>query len=239
MLTIPAIDLIDGKVVRLFKGDYANQTTYSAEPVDQALQFQAAGFQRIHIIDLEGAKMGLGKNRETIREVIQACRLPVQIGGGIRNLDDVSELIDCGSDYLILGTTVLKEPVEVSKWIDTYGPEHFIVSLDLRNGKLQAEGWLEESQRDLQAVVKQVEQWGVKQVICTDVERDGTLEQPNYQTYSRLLELLPDGTDLIAAGGISAPGHVTQLRKVGLSGAIVGRALYEGEYSWEEMLSAG
>jgi phosphoribosylformimino-5-aminoimidazole carboxamide ribotide isomerase len=239
MLVIPAIDLIDGKVVRLFKGDYGSRTTYSAEPIDQARLFESAGFTRLHIVDLEGAKAGRGRNRETIRSLIENCEIPVQIGGGIRTREDVGELIGFGARYLILGTIVLKDPAEAEKWIRDFGPEYFVISLDLRQGKLQTDGWLEESQCDLKKVIGNLVNWGITQVISTDVERDGTLEQPNYQTYSSLLEFLPDEMKLIAAGGISAPSHISELKKIGLSGAIIGRALYEGRFSWKEMLGAG
>ena len=239
MLKIPAIDLIDGQVVRLFRGDYGNRTTYSTEPLEQARRFEAAGFRRIHVVDLEGAKSGEGRNRSVIRELVRTCRIPVQIGGGIRTVEDVAELIEAGARYLILGTSVLKNPREVGSWIRRFGPDHFIVSLDLRGGKLQSEGWLEESSRDLSSVLQEVQVWGVNQIICTDVERDGTLENPNYTTYALLLEKLWESCGLIAAGGISQPEHLARLREIGLAGAIIGRALYEGNYSWEEMLGAG
>lgn len=239
MLTIPAIDLIGGSCVRLYKGDYARQTTYSDDPAAQAVKFQDAGFRRVHVIDLEGAKEGAGKNREAIRRVAAAVSVPVQVGGGIRTLDDVRELLDSGVSYLILGTVVLKQPEVVSEWVEAVGGEKFIVSLDLRAGKLQAEGWLEESEQPVAEVLSRIVRWDMRQVICTDVEKDGTLEQPNWETYRGLLEQLPETVGLIAAGGICRPEHITRLAALGLAGAVVGRALYEGEFTWEEMLRAG
>lgn len=239
MLTIPAIDLIGGSCVRLYKGDYRKQTTYSDDPAAQAVKFQDAGFQRVHVIDLEGAKEGTGKNREAIRQVAAAVNVPVQVGGGIRTLDDVRELLDSGVSYLILGTVVLKQPDLVSEWVEAVGGDKFIVSLDLRAGKLQSEGWLEESEQPVAEVLARIIDWDMRQVICTDVEKDGTLEQPNWATYRSLLKQLPEEVDLIAAGGICRPEHITRLGEIGLAGAVVGRALYEGEFTWEEMLRAG
>jgi phosphoribosylformimino-5-aminoimidazole carboxamide ribotide isomerase len=239
MLIIPAIDLIDGKCVRLLKGDYEQRTTYSRNPVGQALRFQSAGFRRLHLVDLEGARDGEGKNREAIQTVIKASRVPVQVGGGIRSVDDVEELIAWGASWLILGTMVLEDPDEVSRWVERWGGERFAVSLDLRAGKLQKQGWLAESSQDLKDVTDTLIKWGVHEVICTDVDSDGTLEEPNWSAYELLLDLLPADLPLVAAGGICEPGHIARLADLGVSGAIVGRALYEGNYTWEEMLSAG
>jgi phosphoribosylformimino-5-aminoimidazole carboxamide ribotide isomerase len=239
MLVIPAIDLIEGSVVRLYQGDYSRKLEYSQDPVEQALQFQTAGFQRIHVIDLEGAKTGKGENREAIRHVLEACQVPVQVGGGIRKEDDVAELFGWGAGFLILSTTALEEPERVARWAKEWEGGRFIVSMDLRNGRLQTEGWRTESGRKVTDVVQLVLDWRLKEVICTDVERDGTMEQPNYATYRELRRLLPDRVSLIAAGGISSPDQVRALKKIGVGGAVVGRALYEGKFSWEEMLSAG
>ncbi|UCF36481.1 MAG: 1-(5-phosphoribosyl)-5-[(5-phosphoribosylamino)methylideneamino]imidazole-4-carboxamide isomerase [Acidobacteriota bacterium] len=239
MLIIPAIDLMDGECVRLYKGDYQQRTTYAPDPVEQALRFEETGFRRIHVIDLDGARAGSGQNRQAIRRVIEACRVPVQVGGGIRGIRDVEELFEWGAQYLILGTIALERPGEVDQWVKRYGGEPFIVSLDLRKGRLQTEGWLEESNRSLEDAVSAIARWGMREVICTDVDRDGTLEQPNWTTYNHLLDLLSDEQSLIAAGGVSAPEHIQELKELGVDGAVVGRALYEGDFSWEELLGAG
>jgi phosphoribosylformimino-5-aminoimidazole carboxamide ribotide isomerase len=238
MLIIPAVDLIDGKCVRLYQGDYGRQTEYSDDPVRQALEFQAAGFRRLHLVDLQGAVSGKGMNRESILSILAAIQVPVQVGGGIRTSKDISELIDGGVDFLILGTSALERPGLVDQWVGKWGGERFIVSIDLRGGELHKEGWSEASQVTVDEVVERVRRWGMKQVICTDIEQDGTLEKPNYLTYRQLISQLPSGVSLIAAGGISAPAHLCNLAEIGLQGAVIGRALYEGEFSWEEMLSA-
>ena len=239
MIKIPAIDLIDGACVRLYRGDYARQTTYPIEPVGQALRFQSAGFRRIHVIDLEGARDGSGKNRAAIREVVAASRVPVQVGGGIRTDDDVSELIDFGARYLILGTVAVQAPDVVDRWVTKWGGDRFIVSLDLREGALQTHGWTEGSVVTVETLVERICNWGMKELISTDVDRDGTLELPNYATYRRLIEMGADRFGVIAAGGVSRPDHIAELARQGASGVVIGRALYEGEFTWEDMLRAG
>jgi len=239
MLVIPAIDLIGGKCVRLLKGDYRAQTTYSEDPVGQALKFEDAGFRRLHLVDLEGAKDGLGRNREAIRRIVQAVKMPVEIGGGIRRSEDVEQLLSWGVRYLILGTVALKQPHAVSQWIGRWGPDPFIVSLDLRDDRLQSEGWLEESRVSLDEMSGRLSGWGVKQVICTDIEKDGTLDHPNYETYSKLRELLGETTSLIAAGGVCSLEQINELKRIGVEAAIVGKAIYEGQVSLEELARAG
>jgi phosphoribosylformimino-5-aminoimidazole carboxamide ribotide isomerase len=239
VLKIPAIDLIEGRCVRLFQGDYGRRTTYSTDPAEQARRFQAAGFPRVHVVDLEGARDGSGRNRLAIRRVVQGCRVPVQVGGGIRSDRDVDELLGLGAAYLILGTTALVEPDLVGRWIGRWSPERFIVSLDFRRGRLQTEGWTEEVDVDLDEVLERIRGWGVAEVISTDVERDGTLAQPNYETYRLLVRRLSPAVTVVAAGGVSRPEHIRLLGDVGVRGVIIGRALYEGDCSWEELLNAG
>jgi phosphoribosylformimino-5-aminoimidazole carboxamide ribotide isomerase len=235
MLVIPAIDLIDGKCVRLLKGDYAVQTIYSEGPVAQALRFQAVPFSRLHVVDLEGARDGMGRNREAIKSILRAVSIPVQIGGGIRSSHDVEQLLSWGADYLILGTIALKEQDLVTEWVRRWGSEHFIISLDMRCGMLQAEGWVEQSAVDLTEMMARIADWGIRQLICTDVDRDGTLEQPNYGTYQELLRRLHQDSFLIAAGGVSSLEQVVQLKAFGVAGAIVGKAIYEGRIPLEEL----
>jgi phosphoribosylformimino-5-aminoimidazole carboxamide ribotide isomerase len=239
MIKIPAIDLIGGRCVRLFKGDYSRQTTYSEDPVEQALRFKDAGFERLHLIDLEAARDGSGRNRSAIRQVISGCDLPVQVGGGIRSDRDVSELLDYGARYLILGTVAIRSPALVDDWVSRWGGERFIVSIDLRDGRLLTDGWTEESGETIEALMARIARWGMKEVISTDVEKDGTLEHPSYLTYRRLVELGGEGLGVIAAGGVSRPEHIERLAREKVSAAVIGKALYEGEFSWEEMLRAG
>ncbi|RPJ60084.1 MAG: 1-(5-phosphoribosyl)-5-((5-phosphoribosylamino)methylideneamino)imidazole-4-carboxamide isomerase, partial [Acidobacteria bacterium] len=174
-----------------------------------------------------------------IRRIVQAVKMPVEIGGGIRRSEDVEQLLSWGVRYLILGTVALKEPHAVSQWIERWGPGPFIVSLDLRDGRLQSEGWLEESRVSLDEMSGRLSGWGVKQVICTDIEKDGTLDHPNYETYSKLRELLGETTSLIAAGGVCSLEQINELKRIGVEAAIVGKAIYEGQVSLEELARAG
>jgi len=237
VLIIPAIDLVGGKCVRLFKGDYQAQTVYAEDPVGQALKFQSAKFSRLHIVDLEGARDGAGKNREAIRRILSAVRIPAQIGGGVRTAEDVAQLLSWGAEYLILGTIALKSPEIVSSWVDRWTAAPFVISLDLRGGRLQSEGWIESSPVTLREMVRRITEWGVEQVISTDVERDGTLEQPNYSTYRELIAGLPARVRLIAAGGVCSLDQISRLKQLGVSGAIVGKAIYEGQVSLEDLAS--
>jgi phosphoribosylformimino-5-aminoimidazole carboxamide ribotide isomerase len=239
VIVIPAIDLIGGKCVRLYQGDFARQTTYEKDPVQPGREFQAVGFSRLHVVDLEGAREGTGQNRPVIQEVVKALEIPVQVGGGIRTRQDIAQLLGFGVSYLIVGTSALASPDEVTGWVDEWGPDPFIVSLDLKRGKLRSQGWVEQSDVGLGEVCERIVGWGIPQVICTDVESDGTLDHPNYQTYEDLGERLPGSIQLIAAGGVSQPEHIVRLKRIGVSGAVVGRALYEGDVAWEELVHAG
>jgi len=239
MMAIAAIDLIGGQCVRLYQGDFARQTTYGKTPVEQAREFEKAGFGRLHVIDLEGARAGAGRNREVIGELVESVGIPLQVGGGIRSDEDVAELLELGVQHLILGTVALSRPEKVSEWIEIWEPSRFILSLDLKNGSLRTHGWLEESRVSLEDVLKNLEGWRIPQVICTDIASDGTLKHPHYATYEDLRARLPRQTLLIAAGGVSRPEHLARLSELGVHGAVLGRALYEGEVGWEELISAG
>lgn len=239
MLVIPAIDLVDGRCVRLVRGEFHRQTVYSGDPVDQALKFQGAGLSRIHVVDLEGARFGEGRNRNSIRGILSRVQVTVQIGGGIREESDVSQLLDWGAGHLILGTSVLETPEKVERWISKWGPSPFIVSLDLRRGRLQAQGWERESRLALESVLERILDWGITQIICTDVEQDGMLKRPGYAACREIMGLLPAHVLLVAAGGVSKPEHLFRLGDMGVGGAIIGRAFYEGKISLEEMGRAG
>ncbi len=239
MLVIPAIDVIGGSCVRLLKGDYGAETRYEISPEEQAGKYQDAGFERVHVIDLEGARDGEGRERKTVSAIRRSCSLPMQVGGGIRSRKDVEQLLEGGVEYLIISTAVAETPELVEEWIDSFGPERFIVSLDVREGRMRTAGWLRESEEPLESIIERISGWGIRQVICTDIEKDGTMEQPNLKTMDLLLNLLPGDAFLIAAGGVCSPDHVRILSENGVKGAVVGRALYEGEFTLEDFLHAG
>ena len=240
MLIIPAIDLIDGKCVRLHQGRFDEKIVYPMDPVAQAVAFREAGFSRIHIVDLSAARSGR-RGPETRQTIPAIARLgvPVQIGGGIRCEADAEELIEMGVAYLIVGTAAVEEPETVAGWIARWGAERWIVSLDLQRGELRTRGWFKKGEASLEQIAGRLTEWGVAQVIFTDVERDGTMTQPNYESFRSLRRRLPESIRILAAGGVAEPGHIAGLREAGASGAIVGRALYEGNSAWSEFLKAG
>ena len=219
--------------MRLLKGDYGAETRYEITPEEQAGKYQETGFERIHVIDLEGARDGKGRERMTVSAIRRSCSLPMQVGGGIRSTRDVEQLVDAGIDFLIISTAVAEAPELVAEWVKAWGPERFIVSLDVKNGRMRTAGWLRESEEPLESITRRISGWGIRQVICTDIEKDGTMEQPNLGTMEMLLELLPDDAFLIAAGGVCSPDHVRILAENGVRGAVVGRARYEGHYTLE------
>lgn len=240
MLIVPAIDLIDGECVRLHQGRFNEKIVYPVDPVAQAVAFREAGFSRIHVVDLSAARSGRRgpEARQTI-PAIAKLGVPVQIGGGIRGAADVEELIEMGVAYLIVGTAAVEQPEVVTGWISRWGSERWIVSLDLQRGELRTRGWLKKGEVSLDRIAQRLSEWGIAQVICTDVERDGTMTQPNYDSFRSLRRMLPESIRILAAGGVAEPEHVAQLREAGASGAIVGRALYEGKSAWSQFLQAG
>jgi len=234
MLVIPAIDLIEGSCVRLIQGDYKARLDYDVHPLEQALQFQELGFERVHIVDLDGAKKGEICNLPVIREVAEGLKIPVQVGGGIRTDEEVGSILEIDRSFLILGTIVLQEPNKVEDWICRWGADRIIVSLDLKKGRLLGQGWTENAAMSFQEAVKLVVGWGVRQIICSDIGRDGTLQGPDYRFFRNIVEEIPREIQVISAGGVSHPDQINRLADTGLSGAIVGRALYEGAVSLRE-----
>ena len=239
MQVIPAIDLIDGCCVRLYQGDYDRKTQYGREPLVQALAFAEAGFPWLHLIDLDGADTGRLENRRAILQIVSETELSIQVGGGIRRASDVQALLDAGVARLIIGTVALQEPERWQRWLNRWGPGRFVLSLDLKEGQLQTHGWRRRSATSLETALDLLGTWEIPTVICTDVQRDGTMQQPNFDLYRSLLSGLKPGTRLLAAGGISRPADVSRLSQTGVHGAVVGRALYEGRFDLRDWLNVG
>lgn len=233
MKIIPAIDIRDGKCVRLFQGDYARETIYADSPVTMALKWKKQGAKILHIVDLDGAKKGKLINLEAIRKIIRETSLPVQIGGGIRNIASIKRLIEAGVSKIILGTIAIEDKVLFRSIINKY-QKKIIVSLDTNNNRLMTNGWLQTRSLDLIKVVKQLEKIGIKTIIYTDVSRDGTLTEPNY----KMIDTIRKNTkmDLIIAGGISSIEQIKKLRVMGVEGVIIGKALYEGKIILKEVI---
>jgi phosphoribosylformimino-5-aminoimidazole carboxamide ribotide isomerase len=225
MLIIPAIDIIDGKCVRLTRGDFASKKIYSEDPIEVAMGFKAQGANMLHIVDLDGAKTGLPVNKELIVKIKKATNLPVQVGGGIRNLDTIRYYLQAGIDRIIISTIALKNPEYFSDLFRRYGADRLVVSIDVRNGALATDGWLETSEQNLTEFLEELKFRGVREIIVTDILKDGTLTTPNFET----IELVNGfGFNVVAAGGISSTESLQKLRNMNIKGAILGKALYEG-----------
>ena len=235
MILYPAIDLVGGKAVRLFKGDYAQMTVYSDDPVAVAKDFQAAGARRMHLVDLEAAKSGVPANTETIRAIAEQTNLFVEVGGGIRNMGILETYLALGVDRAILGTAAVTDPQFLKAAVETYG-DKVAVGVDLKDGYVAIKGWTETSDLTVEAFFAQMEQLGVKTVICTDISRDGAMKGTNRELYQKLSERF--SIDLIASGGVSTLEDIAALKEMGLHGAIIGKAYYTGAINLTEALEA-
>ena len=237
MLLIPAIDLKQGKCVRLLQGQEEEQTIYSDDPVSQALEFQKAGAQRLHLVDLDGAFRGRGENHETIGKIISALNIPVQVGGGIRTPEDVETKLKLGAASVIIGTMAVKNPEHFEQTLETHGGDSVFLGIDARNRRVAVEGWKEGTDLEDVEFAKLWKSKGVKRVIFTDIARDGMLSGPN-------LEALEDfttrsGLNVTASGGVSSIEDLKNLRRLETSGVdqvIVGKAIYDGRINLKEAL---
>jgi len=221
----PAIDLYQGKAVRLYKGDYTQMTVYSHHPEEVAKEFAAAGATRIHLVDLEGAKTGKPENLETITKILFASHLLAQVGGGIRNMETVKRYLDAGVNRVILGTAAVKNPDFLEAAVQQFG-EKIAVGVDLKDGLVAIKGWTETAQITAEAFFENMQNLGVKTLICTDIYRDGAMQGTNRELYRHLSERF--SMDLIASGGVSSLEDIVALRQMNLHGAIVGKAYYIG-----------
>lgn len=225
MNIFPAIDLFGGKAVRLFKGDYAQMTVYNENPVEVALDFKSKGAKFIHIVDLEGAKTGETPNIDTIKRIIDATDMFVEVGGGIRSMEVVERYANAGVDRLILGTAAVKDQEFLKNAVDKYG-DKIAVGVDLKDGMVAIHGWMEKSTEEGFEFCKKMQDLGVKTIIATDISKDGAMQGANHALYKKLSEKL--SVQVIASGGVSSLNDVVKLHAMGLYGAIIGKAYYTG-----------
>ncbi len=225
MFVYPAIDLYAGKAVRLYKGDYAQMTVYSENPIEIALDFKACGAKHIHLVDLEGAKIGAPANTETIEKLVKAFDGFVEVGGGIRNLQTVEGYLSLGVNRVILGTAAVTDETFLQKALQAYG-EKIAVGVDLKDGFVAIKGWTEQSQIRAADFFAKIESMGVKAVICTDISRDGAMQGTNRELYRTLSQAYT--MDMIASGGVSDLDDIRALKALGIHGAIIGKAYYTG-----------
>ncbi|NBC26011.1 MAG: 1-(5-phosphoribosyl)-5-[(5-phosphoribosylamino)methylideneamino]imidazole-4-carboxamide isomerase [Bacteroidetes bacterium] len=233
MRIIPAIDLLDGEVVRLQKGDYSKKTVYNHDPIQEAKKFSAAGFNHIHVVDLNGAKSGTFENLPVIRTMINEAGLSVQTGGGVRSRGDIDLLLDAGLSGVICSSMAVKSPDEFTKVVQDH-PNEMILGLDLKDGKMAYGGWLETSDRPIEEFLDPLIEAGLKTVLSTDIARDGMLSGPNVEMYSDLQNRFPS-LNWIASGGVSSLQDLVELQNHNLYGVVVGRAYYEGNIRLDEM----
>jgi phosphoribosylformimino-5-aminoimidazole carboxamide ribotide isomerase len=233
MEIIPAIDIRDGKCVRLYQGDYSRETVFSGDPVGVALDWQSMGAMRLHIVDLDGAATGELKNLDIIAEIAGSILIPVQVGGGIRDIETIGRLFKNGIDRVILGTSAVEDPKMVREACHRFN-RSIIVGIDARDGRVSTRGWKLETDREPVEFARSMMELGVRSFVFTDIRRDGTLTEPNF---SALFELI-DSTraQIIASGGVSTITHLKLLKKIGASGAIIGRALYTGDINLKQAL---
>lgn len=231
MIIIPAIDIRNGKCVRLRQGNFADETVYGEDPVVMAKKWESEGAKMLHLVDLDGAKNGQPANLEVIRRIVANVNIPIQVGGGIQSEETAAEVLAVGAERVIVGTLALENKQALWNLVSKYS-ERIIVSLDLKNGTLAKRGWLETTNADLIQTAQDLETLGVKRFIYTNVLKDGTLSQPDYAGVQLLLKFVK--CPIIVAGGISSVADIKKLRGMGAEGVIVGKALYEGKIDVKE-----
>jgi phosphoribosylformimino-5-aminoimidazole carboxamide ribotide isomerase len=230
---IPAIDLLDGKCVRLKQGRYDAETVYSTDPVAMAKQWESQGAKRLHLVDLDGARTGLPKNINIIKSISKEVSIPVEVGGGIRNFDLIKELISFGVDRVVLGTTAVNNPNTLGKYCQEFD-DKIAVAIDVRDGKIATDGWAKLSNKDIYTLAQEAIKLGVHRFIYTDISRDGILTGPNFEGIRLFISKVH--VPVIASGGVTTKEDIAKLKETGVEGCIVGKALYEGKIKLEEIL---
>ena len=234
MRIIPAIDIIDGKCVRLTQGDYARKRVYNENPLDVARSFEDAGLRYLHLVDLDGAKAGKVINWKVIEAVTFGTNLSVDFGGGIKTDDEIRRLFDGGVSQVNLGSIAIKDPAKVSRWIELFGADKIVLSADVKDEKIAIAGWQEDSAISITDFISDYVKKGIQYITCTDISTDGMLQGPNVTLYSKLLRTFP-GIKLIASGGVSSLQDLSNLRQLRVDGVIIGKAIYEGRITLDEL----
>lgn len=232
---IPAIDIINGQCVRLTRGDYDQKTVYSSDPVEVAREFERLGFRRLHVVDLDGAKSKRIVNAPVLQAITKATRLTVDFGGGIKTEADIEKAFEHGASMVTVGSVAVTHPALFIKWLHKYGADKMILGADVRNGKVSINGWKEDSEEDLLPFLRRYIEEGVKNVLCTDISRDGTLNGPSLDLYSQVMHTYP-GLNLIASGGVSSNEDIEALERFGIPSVVFGKAYYEGRIDITQLL---
>lgn len=234
MQIIPAIDIIDGKCVRLTEGDYARKTEYAHTPLDLAKMYQDNGIKRLHLVDLDGAKAGRVTNWDVASSIAKQTNLVIDFGGGVKTVEEVRRILDLNIEYVTIGSVAAKQPELFEDWISEFGADKFMLGADVRGEFIMVSGWLEKSDLELFPFLKKYIDLGIKNVFCTDVSKDGRLEGPSTELYQRIKNKFPE-LNLIASGGVSHINDLFDLEKAGCDGVIIGKAIYENRISIEQL----
>ncbi len=237
----PALDIRDGRVVRLLQGDYAKQTTYGDDALPRAQVFATTGARWMHLVDLDAAKAGGYTLAPLLQQIAATTGLKVQTGGGVRGRDDVARILDAGASRVVIGSLAVRQPEQVLEWLAEFGPEQLTIALDTRQGedgvwRLPVHGWTETADVTLDELAQRYAQAGMKHLLCTDISRDGMLSGPNIELYAHLAELLP-GVAVQASGGVRDADDIRAAKAAGCGGAVLGKALLEGRLQLDEALS--
>jgi len=230
---IPAIDIIEGQCVRLTKGDYDQKTVYG-NPLEMAQEFERIGFRRLHMVDLDGAKSKHIVNDEVLNRITKATNLIVDFGGGIKTDEDIRKAFDNGASMVTVGSIAVTHPKLFLLWVELYGAERLILGADVRNGKISINGWKEDSTEDLLPFLRRYVNAGVRNVLCTEISKDGTLQGPAIELYQRVMKEYPE-LHLIASGGVSSIEDIKSLDAAGIPAVVFGKAIYEGKINLQEL----
>lgn len=234
MKAIPAIDLIDGKVVRLFQGKFENQTDYALNPVDYAVQMENKGIDRLHLVDLSGAKAGKLVHTALLRQITAVTGLKIDFGGGVKTENDVRTILDAGADQVVIGSLCVRQPELISEWIRDYGTERFVLAMDTDGENIRISGWQQDSGKSLEQALRPFLTFPGLSVLTTDIRRDGTGTGPGITLYKQLVADYPQ-FKWIASGGVESLQDLYELRAIGCSGCVVGKALLEGKITLEQL----
>ena len=233
MKIIPAIDIIDGKCVRLSKGDYNTKKIYNEDPVEVAKEFESFGIQFLHLVDLDGAKSKHIVNQKVLENIASSTSLHIDFGGGLKTQHDIETAFNSGAQQITLGSIAVQDPEFCYEMIQKYGAEKIILGADCENKKIKTSGWLEESDNDVIDFILQYQEKGIQSTICTDIAKDGMLEGPSTELYIEILD--KTSVQLVASGGISGITDVYKMKDIGCTGTIIGKAIYEGKISLQQL----
>ncbi len=234
MEIIPAIDIIDGKCVRLTQGDYAQKTIYNEDPLEVAKTFEAVGLKRLHLVDLDGAKAGVVQNWKVLESIASNTSMIIDFGGGIKKEEDLKVVFDSGAALATIGSLAVKNEILFVEWLNKFGADKFLLGADVKDEKIAVGGWLETTDIDIYDFIAKYVAHGIQQVFCTDVSKDGKLEGPSIKLYQNIIKKFP-ALHFIASGGVSGMEDLKELKSIGCAGVIVGKAIYENRIAIHEL----